>query len=144
MTCFWPRVRCQVENLGQEHAAAGAAELLWRVQAGHGQPDQPDDHFSGLARLHSDEFDPAHPRILARVLIGNGYERTVYLNGQPEQKSQAAEARSAAMAPQDCTVVFSARSVTVRRHAAGIVGRGHVAATAMAFAFGDAILTANQ
>ena len=103
------------------------------------------DHFSGLARLHSDEFGTLLTLEYWQSTLGTVAERTVYLNGQPEQKNQAAEARSAAMAPQVAPLFSPPAAPRSAAMPLALSGGGQVAATAMASPFsGDAhILTAN-
>lgn len=102
------------------------------------------DHFFGLARLHSDEFGTLLTLEYWQSTLGTVAEQTVYLNGQPEQKSQAAEARSAAMAPP-VAPLFSPPAAPWSAAMPLALSGGQVAATAMASPFsGDAhILTAN-
>ena len=103
------------------------------------------DHFSGLARLHSDENGTLLTLEYWQSSLGTVAERTVYLNGQPEQKNQAAEARSAAMAPPVAPLFSPPAAPRSAAMPLALSGGGQVAATAMASPFsGDAhILTAN-
>lgn len=93
------------------------------------------DHFSGMARLHSDEYGSLLTLEYWQSALGTVAERTVYLNGQPEQKSQAAEARPTAFAPP-VAPLFSPPAAPAPRSAVmplALSGAGHVPAMAPPF-----------
>lgn len=57
------------------------------------------DHFSGLARMHSDENGSLLTLEYWQSSLGTVAERTVYLNGEPESKRQPMAARPAFYSP---------------------------------------------
>ena len=93
------------------------------------------DHFSGMARLHSDEYGSLLTLEYWQSALGTVAERTVYLNGQPEQKSQTAETRPTAFAPP-VAPLFSPSAAPAPRSTVmplALSGAGHVPAMAPPF-----------